>query len=280
MLIISESDEGGCGRSVKDVQDSLDCNAPFLSAFVNWEKDKGNDWRVTHVCDVAHDFGNLERDGLTLCDHRLDGAGTNDMTKGRLSTLDKGLTKIRDAATLAVSQERSCNRSWNLQSGAVGVDDLSPGLEHGEGKEKIRLYLEIDHRINLHVDVIAGDDSLSANGADLYFDIHNTEGLGAHVDVGKTRVDSFIEVSKAGHKPHRPYFMTASAGARVQRGLSHTLLHVAEWVGKGAARNSTQASDTCAQAMNHGSVHTMRNILDAHVLRVRGLAKRSLEVAA
>ena len=52
---------------------------------------------------------------------------------------------------------------------------------------------------------------MSANGADLYFDIHNTEGLGAHVDVGKTRVDSFIEVSKAGHKPHRPYFMTASA---------------------------------------------------------------------
>ena len=57
-------------------------------------------------------------------------------------------------------------------------------------------YLKIVHRINLHVDVVAGDDSLPANGADLYFHIHNTERRVADVDVGKTRVDSLVEVSK------------------------------------------------------------------------------------
>ena len=49
-----------------------------------------------------------------------------------------------------------------------------------------------------------------ANGADLYFHIHNVEGRSADVDVGKTRVDSLVEVSKAGDEPHRPYSTTMS----------------------------------------------------------------------
>ena len=82
-------------------------------------------------------------------------------------------------------------------------------------------YLEIDHRINLHVDVVAGDDSLPANGADLYFDVHNTERLGADVDVGKTRVDGLVEVSKAGDEPHRPYSTTVSVRRYVKE-IGHT----------------------------------------------------------
>ena len=48
------------------------------------------------VGDVAHDFGNFERDGFTFCHHTLDSARTDNVTKGGLSTLYESLTKVGD----------------------------------------------------------------------------------------------------------------------------------------------------------------------------------------
>ena len=42
-------------------------------------------------------------DSLALGDHRLNGMGTNNVTKNRLSMLNKCLMKIRNAAALAVT---------------------------------------------------------------------------------------------------------------------------------------------------------------------------------
>ena len=42
----------------------------------------------------------------------------------------------------------------------------------------------------------------------MYFYVHNTERRGADVDIGKTWVDSLVEVSKVGDKPHQPYSTT------------------------------------------------------------------------
>ena len=87
----------------------------------------------------------------------------------------------------------------------------------------------------------------------------------ADIDIGKTWVDGLVEVSKGEMSP--PTLFNNCVGPEVhQRGWSHTLLHIAEW--ESAARNCTQTSNTCAQAMNHGSVHAMRKIMDAHVLHI------------
>ena len=59
-------------------------------------------------------------------------------------------------------------------------------------------------------------DSLLANGADLYFHIHNVERHGADVDVGKTQVNGLVEltveVSKVGDEPHRSYSTICQKG--------------------------------------------------------------------
>ena len=98
----------------------------------------------------------------------------------------------------------------NLQSGTVRIYDLHSRLDIVNEGIKEDPYLKIDHQINLHVDIVAGDDSLPANGADLNFHIHNAERRSADVDVGKTRVDGLVEVSKVGDEPHRPYSTTVS----------------------------------------------------------------------
>ena len=136
--------------------------------------------------------------------------GTNNVMKSHLSTLDKCLTKIRNATALAVSRQQSSNQRHNLQSGAVRIYNLHSRLDIVNKGIKDDPYLKIDHQINLHIDIVAGDDSLPAKGADLYFHIHNVERRSADVDIGKTQVDGLVEVSKAGDEPHQPYSTTVS----------------------------------------------------------------------
>jgi hypothetical protein len=59
------------------------------------------------VSDVAHDLGDLERDGLTLSDDGLHGARTDDVPQGGLRALGEGLPEVGDT-----------------EGGAVGVADL------------------------------------------------------------------------------------------------------------------------------------------------------------
>ena len=51
--------------------------------------------------------------------------------------------------------------------------------------------------VHFDVDVVAGDDLLAANGADLNLDVDNTERLGADVDLHKSRVDRLVELAEA-----------------------------------------------------------------------------------
>ena len=49
---------------------------------------------------------------------------------------------------------------------------------------------------HFHVDVIPRDDHLSSNGADLDFDIHDTERLRAHINTRETWINSLVEFSE------------------------------------------------------------------------------------
>lgn len=51
--------------------------------------------------------------------------------------------------------------------------------------------------VHFNVDVIPGDDLLSADGADLDLDINNTQRLGADVDLDESWVDRLVKLSKA-----------------------------------------------------------------------------------
>ena len=46
------------------------------------------------------------------------------------------------------------------------------------------------------IDVVTGDDLLSANGANLDLHVDNVEGLGADVDLDKTEVHGLVELTK------------------------------------------------------------------------------------
>ena len=50
----------------------------------------------------------------------------------------------------------------------------------------------------------------------MYFHVHNSERHSVDVDVGKTQVDSLVEVSKVGDEPHQPY-STLTTTVLVQR---------------------------------------------------------------
>jgi hypothetical protein len=109
---------------------------------------------------------------------------------------------------------------------------------------KKRAYLEVDHRVDLDVDIVAGDDGLASNGADLDLYIHNAEGFRAHVDVGKSRINRLVEMTKAGNESHRSCGPACQFNLYKTDVLSNTLLNVAERVREGAARNGANAPDT------------------------------------
>ena len=50
--------------------------------------------RETYVYNLAYDLRNLERNGFTICNHRLYCTCTDDMSQGCLSTFNKGLMEI------------------------------------------------------------------------------------------------------------------------------------------------------------------------------------------
>ena len=51
---------------------------------------------------------------------------------------------------------------------------------------------------NVHFDVhvVAGDDLLPANGADLDLDVHNPQRFSADVDLHKTWIDGLVELTE------------------------------------------------------------------------------------
>lgn len=51
--------------------------------------------------------------------------------------------------------------------------------------------------LHFDVDVVAGDDRLSSNRAYLNLDVHNTERLGADVDLDQAGVDGLVELTEA-----------------------------------------------------------------------------------
>jgi len=57
--------------------------------------------------------------------------------------------------------------------------------------------LEVDHRVDFDVDIVASNDDLPANGDYLDFNVHNTERLRADVDLNQARVDRLVELAEA-----------------------------------------------------------------------------------
>ena len=97
-----------------------------------------------------------------------------------------------------------CTRS-GLQCSTVRVnnlEDVSLKKSYRHDRHE-KSYLEIDHRVNLNVDIVASDDHLSPDGANLDLHIHNAERFRADVNVGKARVHSLVEVSKSRNETHR-----------------------------------------------------------------------------
>ena len=54
-----------------------------------------------------------------------------------------------------------------------------------------------EYYAHFDIDVVARDDLLPANGADLDLDVDDAEGLGANVDLHETGVDRLVELSEA-----------------------------------------------------------------------------------
>lgn len=61
----------------------------------------------THISHISHDLSDFKRNGFTFSYHALDCTRTDDVTEGRLSSFDEGLTQVGDT-----------------ECGAVGVRDL------------------------------------------------------------------------------------------------------------------------------------------------------------
>lgn len=51
--------------------------------------------------------------------------------------------------------------------------------------------------LHLDIDVVPGNNDLSANGTDLNFDIDYAKAFGADIDLYKARVDGFVKLAKA-----------------------------------------------------------------------------------
>lgn len=57
--------------------------------------------------------------------------------------------------------------------------------------------------VHLHVNIVSGDNSLSANGTDLNLNIYNTKTLGADVNLDESRIDGFVELSETRNETDR-----------------------------------------------------------------------------
>jgi len=58
--------------------------------------------RETYVYNLAYDLCNLECNGFTICNHRLDRTCTDDMSQGCLGTFNKGLMEICNSKCCSV----------------------------------------------------------------------------------------------------------------------------------------------------------------------------------
>ena len=105
-------------------------------------------------------------------------------------------------------------------------------------------------RLHFDIDIIPGDDRLSANGANLNFDVNDSETLRADVDVDKTRINGFVELSEAGDQ------------------TNGTLLHVFERIREWAARDCTTQTDANTEGLEKRTIDTMCDFLSTEVLSV------------
>ena len=63
--------------------------------------------------------------------------------------------------------------------------------------------------VHLNVHVVASDDCLTPNWANLNLHVDNLERLCADVDLYKARVDRLVELAETGHKSDRAWMKTS-----------------------------------------------------------------------
>jgi hypothetical protein len=111
-------------------QDALDRNTPL-------------------VTDLRKDIINLKRNRLAFNDDRLHGAGANNESESRLSTLDECLAEVSDAECGAIRIFPSTDR---LKSAELLFSITC----------KLTCNLEIADRVDIDIDVVARNDGLTA----------------------------------------------------------------------------------------------------------------------
>jgi hypothetical protein len=60
--------------------------------------------------------------------------------------------------------------------------------------------------LHFDIDVVTGDDHLSANRTDLDFDVDDAKGFRADIDLNETGIDRPVELSKARDQTNGPCF--------------------------------------------------------------------------
>ncbi len=192
LLLRGAGERGGDVGREDDVldEDALDRDAPL-------------------VRDVADDLGDLKCDRFTLRHDGLHRPRADDVSEGRLRALHQRLAQIRDAERGAVRVRdlevdhrvavRLLTRSVKCQGQGRKEGRRAGAMREREG---IRVELKGEERsgkgnVHFDVDIVASNDDLPANGDYLDFDVHNTERLGADVDLDQARVDRLVELAKA-----------------------------------------------------------------------------------
>lgn len=64
---------------------------------------------------------------------------------------------------------------------------------------------DVEDDVHFDVDVVSRNNFLATNRADLDFDVDNTKGLGADVDLYKSGVHGFVELSESRDQTYRTY---------------------------------------------------------------------------
>lgn len=151
------------------------------------------------VGDVADYFGNLVGNSLALSDNALDGTSTNDVTKGRLGTLDECLAKVGDPegstigiGDLEVDDGVTINRALRSviledkrRKAHISTLTLSLVLYQGFSDQEVKRGSKDIH------------DRLPSNGTNLDFDIHDFERFSADVNLNQTGIHRFVELTEA-----------------------------------------------------------------------------------
>jgi len=111
------------------------------------------------------------------------------MPQSRLCSLNERLAKVCDTESSAV---------W------VGDLEIDDGVAMDtENSSDLKTAAQVCKNKHFDVDVVAGDDRLSPDWADLNFDVHDLERLGAHIDLHESWVDCLVELAEARDQSHR-----------------------------------------------------------------------------